>query len=156
MTREESIALLLDRWPAVEAAVAEYGGDPSTDLSRSDLVVWIRILSRERIGPNGDRVRDPYVFKLDFADYDDHAPRIWLCDPARIERVGVGREFYPLIEGNGVFNHDTFFCMPGDRRCYEQGNHPEWKQKRNYHPDSVIISLFALVQSPQYRGRHSA
>ena len=43
--------------------------------------------------------------------------------------------------------------MQGDRRCYEQGNHPEWKLKEHYHPETVIGYLFALLRSPNYRGR---
>jgi hypothetical protein len=134
----------------------QYGGDPAIDLRREDLIVHVRISSAERAADSGTRVRDPYVFRLDFVDYDDHAARIVLCDPCDAKaRTGAGREFYPNIEGNQVFSHDSFLCMPGDRRCYEQNNHPEWKLKQHYHPDIVIGSLFALLQSPNYRGRLS-
>jgi hypothetical protein len=153
MTREESLELLLTRWPAVEDVVRQYGGDPSADLPRDGLVVHARIFSLERPTVEGGWVRDPYMFKLDFADYDDHAARIWLCDPSDQTKVGVGRQFYPRIEGNGVFNHDTFFCMQGDRRCYEQGNHLEWKLKEHYHPEIVVGYLFELLRSPGYQGR---
>jgi hypothetical protein len=72
-----------------------------------------------------------------------------LNDPTK---VGVGRQYYPRIDGNGVFSHDTFFCMPGDRRCYELGNHLGWKRKEHYHPEIVIGSLFELLRSPAYKG----
>lgn len=153
MTKEESVALLLERWAAVEDLVRHYGGNPTADLSRDGVVVHVRILSRERPTPEGGRMRDAYIFKLDFADYDDHAPRIWLCDPEDKTKVGVGKQFYPKIDGNGVFNHDTFFCMPGDRRCYEQGHHSDWKLKQHFHPDVVIGYLFELLRSPSYAGR---
>ena len=156
MTREESLELLLERWPAVENVVRQYGGDPAVDLSRDVLVVHVKILSAERPDPESGRVRDPYVFKLDFADYDDHASRIWLCDPDDRTKLGVGRQFYPQIDGNNVFNSEAFFCMPGDRRCYEQNNHAEWKRKEHYHPDIVIGSLFELLRSPSYKGRAKA
>ena len=152
MTREESLALLLERWAAVETVVRQYGGDPVVVLSRDGLVVHVKAESGERPTSEGVKVRDPYVFKLDFTDYDDHAPRIWLCDPADPTRVGVGKQFYPRIEGNSVFNHDAFLCMPGDRRCYEQGNHQEWKRKEHYHPEIVIGSLLELLEPPNYKG----
>jgi len=153
VTKEESLELLLERWPAVELVVRQYGGDPATDLSRDELLVHLRVLSAERSTPQGERVRDPYLFRLDASDYDEHAPRIQLCEPSDRTKVGVGKQFYPSIEGNGVFSHDTFFCMQGDRRCYEQGHHPEWKLKEHYHPDVVIEYLFELLRSPKYRGR---
>jgi hypothetical protein len=90
---------------------------------------------------------------LTFADYDEHAARIVLCDPNDRKIIGVAKQFYPSIEGNGVFNHDTFLCMSGERRCYEQGNHPEWRHQQHYHPDVVIGSLLELVRAPGYRGR---
>jgi hypothetical protein len=152
VTSQESLELLLERWTAVESVVREYGGDPHTDLSRDGLVVRLRILSAER-PEAGSRVRDLYLFKLDFADYDDHAPRLALCDPRDPAVVGVGKQFYPKIDGNNVFVHDTFFCMPGDRRCYEQSNHSEWRKKEHYHPEIVIGYLFELLRSPTYRGR---
>jgi hypothetical protein len=153
VTREESLALLLQRWGAVENVVRQYGGDPTTDLSRDGIVVQVTIRSAERSTTDGGRTRDPYVIKLDFVDYDDHSARIYLCDPSDSTKVGVGKQFYPSIEGNSVFNHEGFLCMPGDRRCYESGNHQEWKKKEHYHPEIVIGSLFELLQSSSYKGR---
>jgi hypothetical protein len=152
VTDDESLELLQARWPAVVDTVAAFGGVPE-DLSRDGLMVLIRMRSRTRCGPDGKDVHDEYVFRLNFTDYDEHAPRIVLCNPADPAQQGNGKQFYPRIEGNNVFNHDTFFCMPGDRRCYEQGNHMEWKQKHHFHPDVVINSLYALIQSPHYKGR---
>lgn len=153
MTPEETLSLLLERWPAVELVVSQYGGNPETDLSRDGLVMLVRILAQERVDAEGRAVRDHYVFKLDFADYDDHAPRVWACNPADPKAVGQGRQFYPKIAGNNVFSHETFLCMPGDRRCYEQGHHPEWKKREHFHPEIVIGSLFELLRSPGYEGR---
>jgi len=153
VTQEESVELLLERWAAVENLVRQYGGNPTTDLSRDGLVVYVTILSAERNTPECQRVRDPYLFKLEFADYDEHAPRIRLCDPDDRTKTGVGTQFYPRIESNGVFGHESFFCMQGDRRCYEQGNHGEWKSKEHFHPEVVLGYLFELLRSPNYRGR---
>jgi hypothetical protein len=153
LTADESFELLLARWPAVEDVVRQYGGDPTADLSRDGLVVYLRVMSAERVDEETRRVRDPYLFKLDFTDYDEHAARIWLCAPTDRTKVGIGKEFYPKIAGNGVFGHDSFFCMQGDRRCYEQGHHAEWRLKEHYHPDVVIEYLFELLRSPNYQGR---
>ena len=146
MTAEESERLLMERWPALEAVVREYGGDPALDLVRDTdaasplgrLVVHVRIRSAGWIAPEGVQESDTYWFKLDFSDYDEHAPRIWVCDPRDHRNIGTGRQFYPAIPGNNVFGHDTFLCMPGDRRCYESGNHSEWRRREHYHPDVVI------------------
>jgi hypothetical protein len=153
VTREESLELLQLRWPAVEQVVAHYNRDASAAVQRDGLVVHLTALSAERPSPEGEMQRDRYVFRLTFADYDDHAARIVLCNPDDPSVIGTGKQFYPRIEGNNVFVHDTFFCMPGERRCYEQGNHPEWKDRQHYHPDIVIGCLLELIRSPGYRGR---
>lgn len=153
MSREESLLLLDARWPELENAVRRYGGDPAIDLVRDELVVHLRILARARTADGGRSVRDVYWFRLDFADYDEHAPRIYVCDPQDRSRMGTGRQFYPLMTGNGTFGHDGFLCMPGDRRCYDSGNHPEWKVRGHYHPDVVAEYLFELLTSHQYQGR---
>ena len=153
MTAEESLELLQARWRAIEEVVKSYGGEPATDLTRDGLTVHVRVFSRERPTASGALERDLYVFRLWFQDYDDHAPRVWLCDPAEPTKLGIGRQFYPKIQDNNVFGHETFFCMPGDRRCYEQGNHPEWKRRDHYHPEVVIGSLFELLHAPGYQGR---
>ena len=153
MKREESMALLDARWPEIERIVKDYGGDPATDLQGDGLVVHVRIWSRLRPVTGADPTRDLYLFQLDFVDYDDHAPRVCLCDPTDPSKVGSGKQFYPLIEGNGVFTSDTFLCMPGDRRCYEQGNHAEWIQRCHFHPEIVIQTLFELLRLPGYKGR---
>lgn len=161
MTGDESEVLLLQRWQALEEVVRSYEGDPATDVirdldaaaARDRLIVHVRIRSTAWTTPDGVEERDSYWFKLDFIDYDEHAPRIWVCDPEDHRKVGSGKQFYPGIPGNGVFNHDTFLCMPGDRRCYETGHHPEWRRKEHYHPDIVIGSLFELIRSPTYQRR---
>lgn len=152
MTVEESEALLAARWSAVEEVVRQYGGDPASDLTRDGVQVRVKMLSAKRVTPAGS-LRDPYIFQLSFNDYDDHAPRIRLCDPADPTKVGVGRQFYPTIEGNNVFGHETFLCMPGDRTCYETSGHLEWRLKQHFHPEVVVGYLFELVQSPTYKGR---
>jgi hypothetical protein len=153
MSPEESLQLLLRRWDSTVDVVRSYGGTPG-DIWRAGLILGVRIYA-ERRDAAGNPVRDPYVFRLDFADYDDHAARVQLCDPSDPTRVGEGKEFYPLIDGNSVFSHEAFFCMPGDRRCYEHGTgqHKEWMEKHHYHPDIVIGSLFEILRSPGYRER---
>lgn len=153
MTNDESLELLERRWPAVEEVVAHYNQAAPAAVDRDGLVVHLSALSGERVAADGLRGRDRYIFRLTFADYDEHAARIVLCDPEDRRTVGNGKQFYPRIEGNGVFSHDTFFCMPGERRCYEQGNHFEWKDRRHYHPEVVIGSLLELIRAPSYRGR---
>ncbi len=153
MSPDESLLLLEKRWEAVRRAVRECGGDPDANLTRDGLLIQIRILSRARTGADGASVRDAYVFRLHYADYDEHGPRLALCNPDDPKQVGTGQRFYPKLEGNATFNHSGFFCMPGDRRCYESGNHQEWKKKEYFHPDVIIESLYSLLQSPQYRGR---
>lgn len=152
MTPEESLALLAARWSRVEALVEGYGEDPSACLTRDCLVIRARIESREREVPGAPSTRDLYVFRLDFADYDEHAPRIFLCDPTDPTKIGTGRQFYPRIGNNNVFNHDGFLCMQGDRRCYESGHHPEWRQQQYYHPEVVLEFLFQLLRSEHYQG----
>jgi hypothetical protein len=149
---DESEELLLERWPAVEQVVSALGGEPATDLARAKLVVVVRAISRPAFGTKGG---DLYVMRLVFDDYDEHAPRIWFCNPADPTQLGHGQQFYPKLEGNGsgVFAHAGFLCMPGDRRCYEAGHHAEWRRKEYFHPDVVIGHLLALVKSPNYRGR---
>jgi hypothetical protein len=153
VTREESLELLERRWPAVEELVARYSEAASAEVDREGLVVHLSALSGERAAPDGQRLRDRYIFRLAFADYDEHAATIVLCNPEDRETVGSGRQFYPSIDGNSVFSHDTFFCMPGERRCYEQGNHHEWRDRQHYHPETVIGSLLELIRAPGYRGR---
>lgn len=153
MTKEESLELLQLRWPAVVGIVTRYDRDASAEVDRDGLIVHLSALSAERPGADGQRQRDRYIFRLTFVDYDEHAARIVLCDPEDRSIVGSGKQFYPSIEGNSVFSHETFLCMPGDRRCYEQGNHAEWKDRRHYHPEIVIGSLLELIRAPGYRGR---
>lgn len=152
MTNEESLELLLLRWSAVEEVVARYRREAAVEVLRENLVVFLSCLSAERTTVGAMPRRDPYLFRLDFADYDDHAARIFLCDPANRATIGSGKQFYPSIADNSVFSHETFLCMPGERRCYEQGNHPEWRGKQHYHPEVVIGSLLELIRSPTYRG----
>lgn len=165
MTGEESEALLLQRWAALEEVVRHYGGDPAQDLvravdatkARERLIVYVRIRSAEWTEPDGRRGHDTYWFKLDFVDYDDHAPRISVCNPNDYRSGANGKAFYPKIANNGVFSHDNFLCMPGDRRCYDDaGNHPEWRRKEHYHPDIVVLSLFELIRAPGYERRKVA
>jgi hypothetical protein len=153
VTREESLELLALRWPSVEELVARYNQAAPAEVDRDGLVVHLSALSGERAAADGQLLRDRYIFRLAFADYDEQAATIVLCNPEDRSTIGTAKQFYPSIEGNGVFSHDTFFCMPGDRRCYEQGNHPEWKDRRHYHPEIVIGSLLELVRAPGYRGR---
>lgn len=149
-----SEALLRERWQAVEDVVREHGGDPSTDLKRDGLTVFIRIRSRPVAHDGEQGVRaDDYLVRLVYADYNEHAPRPSFCDPANPERVGQGMEFYPLIESNGVFGNPTFWCMPGDRRCYDAGNHPDWRREEHYHPEVVVSYIYGLLRSPKYKGR---
>lgn len=150
MRAEESEDLLVERWPAVERVVREHGGDPATDLSRDKLVVMLRATSRIRPGATGG---DLYVNRLVFEDYDDHAPRVWFCNPEDPTQLGQGQQYYPQLEGSGVFSHAGFLCMPGDRRCYDVGHHAEWRKKEYFHPETVIGYLLTLVKSPSYRGR---
>jgi hypothetical protein len=150
--KEESVALLIDRWSALEGVVRHYGGDPATDLARDDLAVYLKIVSAKRSTQDGLHVRDPYWFRLEFDDYDDHGARIYVCNPDDRSKVGIGKQFYPVIDGNGVFNHEAFLCMPGERRCYE-GHHAEWKHKEHFHPEVVAGYLFELLRSPSYKGR---
>jgi hypothetical protein len=149
---EESEELLLARWPEVERVVQSFGGDPSTDVSRDKLVVTVRATSCRSPGAQQG---DPYVMRLVFEDYDDHAPRIWFCNPNEPSQLGQGQQYYPKLAGNGsgVFSHAGFLCMPGDRRCYDAGHHAEWRKKEYFHPDVVIGHLLALVKSPNYQGR---
>lgn len=153
MREEESVDLLVDRWPLVERVITDLGGNPATDVSRDKLVVMVRAISRPAPdATTGDR----YVMRLVFEDYDEHAPKIWFCNPDDPTELGQGQQFYPKLEGSGggVFSHSGFLCMPGDRRCYDAGNHrDEWMKKEYFHPDAVIGALLSLVKSPNYRGR---
>jgi hypothetical protein len=152
MKAEESEELLVARWPEVERVVREHGGDPATDVLLDKLVVMLRATSSV---PSGATKGDLYVNRLIFEDYDDHAPRIWFCNPGDPTQLGQGQQYYPRLEGSGsgVFSHAGFLCMPGDRRCYDLGHHPEWRKKEYFHPEAVVGSLLALVKSPNYRGR---
>lgn len=153
MRAEESEDLLVERWPLVERVITDLGGEPTTDLSRAKLVVMVRAISQPCPGAAAG---DCYVMRLVFEDYDEHAPKIWFCNPADPTQLGQGQQFYPRLEGSGsgVFGHSGFLCMPGDRRCYDAGHHrDEWMKKEYFHPDAVIGSLLSLVKSPNYRGR---
>jgi hypothetical protein len=151
-------ALLLQRWPHIEAVVRDHGGDPATDLSRDGLIIHVQAWSKPVPLPENPSAlqRDLYRFRLDYHGYDEMAPIVQLCDPKPPHRIGGPFEFYPVIEGNGVFGHGTFFCMPGDRRCTDSGNHQDWKRVEYYHPEFVVGEVLGLIQSPKYRGRRAA
>lgn len=140
--------LLESRWARGQAIVREHGQDPDTQLSRVGLIVYARVLG----APWGELAqRQEYQFRLDYADYDEHAPTVLLCDPVT-KVIGGPFQYYPLLDGNSTFNHGAFFCMPGDRRAYEAGNHKEWQRKEYYHLDEVLMHLFGLLNCAQYRG----
>jgi hypothetical protein len=150
-------ALLAERWPAVAEFLTKKGQDATRDFWRDERVAYVRLLARARVwkAPDGTEteLRDPYVFRLDFADYDEHAPRIDVCDPTNPVNGAKGRKFYPRIDGNGVFGNGDFLCMPGDRNCYEKSGHAEWRKAEHYHPEVVIESLHNILNLPGYAGR---
>jgi len=149
--------LLLDRrWPKVEQVVREQGGDPATDVWRKDLVVHARILARPRVEetPEGPKeARDAYVFRMEFNDYDEHGPRTYICNPEPPHETSTNMKWYPDFTSGHPFTRADFLCMPGDRRCQDAGNHPEWAKKPHYHPDAIIASLSDTLNWPTYKGR---
>jgi len=149
---EESEGLLLDRWSRVEEVIRDHGRDPITDVVRDKLVVTLR--AHAALRPDAT-TPDLYIFRLDFMDYDSHAPSIWLCNPEDPTQTGQGQQYYPKLNGagSGVFAHPNFLCMPGDRRCYDAGHHAEWKKLEYYHPEFVVESLLLLLRSTDYQGR---
>lgn len=159
MDKAVTEALLDERWSRVLQVVLEKGGNVERDVWRDGVNVHARVHAHPRKEPAIDgttqSVRDPYVFRLDYTDYDDHGPRTRICDPEPPHEIAQGLNHHPDFANGHPFGRADFFCMPGDRRCQDSSNHPEWAKKEHYHPEVIIASLWDTFNRTDYKGRRA-